>query len=269
MTSIPIRKMSFDFPEVDAAEILASGGAPLLAFSLALPYLEPYLIRTMQAATPKITKPELAEDVRRFCAQEGHHFRNHRKFNEQVRLGGFPQIAKYEAELAADYERLSTTKSLAFNLAYAEGFEAMTSSMAIAALSTEVGPPTTPMAELFRWHLLEELEHRTVTYDVYEHLVGKYLYRLAIGTWAQFHYLSWVVKVARLMSKTHNATSLRSDAEPETARPGGADRGAMAKALLRRVARTYLPTYSPHRITITPEMQALSDHYTARAESVR
>ncbi len=31
------------------------------------------------------------------------------------------------------------------------------------------------------WHLCEEIEHRTVTFDAYDQIVGKYLYRLADG----------------------------------------------------------------------------------------
>ena len=266
MATIPIRKISFEFPEVDAGDIVATGNAPLLAFSLALPHLEPYLIRTMKAATPEITKPALVEDVRRFCGQEGHHYRAHRKFNEQVRMGDFPELEAFEAKLSADYQRFTSTKSLAFNLAYAEGFEAMTSSMAVANLSGDVEPPTTPMAELFRWHLLEELEHRTVTFDVYEHLVGRYPYRLVVGTWAQYHYLSWVVRVGRSITETHRA---RAGGAPEGTSTGPGSQGAMVKNLIRRAARTYLPGYTPHDIVITPEMQAMADHYSARADSVR
>ena len=52
--------------------------------SLTMPYLEPYLIRTMKVALGEIRDEQLAEDVRRFSQQEGHHFRNHMKFNEEV-----------------------------------------------------------------------------------------------------------------------------------------------------------------------------------------
>ncbi len=48
------------------------------------------------------------------------------------------------------------------------------------------------MADLFRWHLAEEVEHRCVAYDLFEHLLtnkfGFYISRQAIMM-AVFHYL--------------------------------------------------------------------------------
>jgi len=43
----------------------------------------------------------------------------------------------------------------------------------------------------------------------------------------------------------------------------------MFRRLLPRVLRTYLPSYSPHRIPMTDAMQALADEYTARATRIR
>ena len=39
--------------------------------------------------------------------------------------------------------------------------------------------------QMIEWHFVEELEHRTLAFDVYEPIVGDYFYRLFVGVWAQ------------------------------------------------------------------------------------
>ncbi|MBW2244566.1 MAG: metal-dependent hydrolase, partial [Deltaproteobacteria bacterium] len=80
MADITVRKIRFDFEEPfdldqDGEELGMLLSA--MGLSLTMPHLEPYLIRTMKVALKEITDPVLAEDVRRFSQQEGHHFRNH------------------------------------------------------------------------------------------------------------------------------------------------------------------------------------------------
>ena len=134
MHDITVRRMQFDFPRRNRPGdhrgrtrrvVLRCSGLSLL-----LPYLEPYLIRTMNEAKKRIDDPDLLKDLERFNAQEGQHYRQHRRFNEAVRMSGFPQLAELEAELDADYRRFSEERSLQFNLAYAEGFEALTTATA-------------------------------------------------------------------------------------------------------------------------------------------
>ncbi len=273
MHDITVRAMRFDFPE--GIDPIVVEGEPEesylhLAMSLLLPYLEPYLIRTMNAAKKRIDDPELLKDLERFNAQEGQHYRQHRRFNEAVRTSGFPRLEELERELEADYQRFSETKPLQFNLAYAEGFEALTTAIARYGFATgKMERLRSPVRELFSWHLIEELEHRTVAFDVYDHIFGDYFYRLRWGFYAQRHMFGWILRVVRHME----------EADPETlARFGGAaERRARmrreawqgVRGLLPLVLATYLPWYSPGRIAFTPEMRSLADSYSARAERVR
>ncbi len=50
--------------------------------SLAMPFLEPYLIRTLRKSLPLIESNQLKKDVKGYIAQEGQHFQQHRKFND-------------------------------------------------------------------------------------------------------------------------------------------------------------------------------------------
>ena len=260
MTEITVRRMHFDIPQdvdlyatTDDAASLSSS----VALSLALPYLEPYLIRTMRVALDHITDPELAADVRAFSAQEGHHFRAHAQFNRWI-VGKLPperaaEIGAIEAALQADYERFSQSKSLRFNLAYAEGFEAMTCSFALATLEARMTPQE-PKAwsELFEWHLAEEVEHRTVAFEAYDHVVGSYPYRIVFGTYSQLHFLRYIGRFyAALMRARDQPARFQSRLMPRPA--------------LRRWLRTYLPTYHPRKIVVPPGLDELLERYSKRA----
>ena len=272
MHDITVRRMGFEFPdEIDPVFV---PGEPeesyrIIGLSLLLPYLEPYLIRTMKVARQQIDDADLLEDLERFSAQEGQHYREHMRFNAALRREKFPGLATLEAELAEDYQRFTRTRSLRFNLAYAEGFEALTTAVARFGFEERsLGEMDSPVADLLAWHTIEELEHRTVAFDVYNHVCGGYLYRLVFGLFGQWHLLRFVRRVIRYMLEADPEAVLRAGTPAERrARRRVQTRMALRK-LLPNVLSTYLPWYTPHRIELTPEMQRVAQQYTARAKAV-
>jgi predicted metal-dependent hydrolase len=271
-STITIRRLDLAFP-VDIDPVLIEGQPELsytqIGLSLLLPYLEPYLIRSMHAAKPHVRDPRLLADIDLFNGQEAQHYQQHRRFNELVRVGirDGGALQELEAEIDADYRRFSERRSLRFNLAYAEGFEAVTSAMAHfcfeTALLDQIQKPA--VRELFRWHLAEELEHRTVTFDVYRHVFGGYFYRLCVGIFAHWHLDRFVRRVARVL--------VESDAEAFRARYGGQSAWSRLKpwlwlALTRlwpKILKTYMPWYSPHRIAMPANARALAQYYSELA----
>ena len=260
--------MAFDFPEGLDPDF--TPGSPersynLIGLSLLLPYLEPYLIRTMKEAKSRLADPDLVVDLENFCAQEGQHYRQHIRFNRSLRLSGYPGLEPLEKELEADYLRFSRTRSLRFNLAYAEGFEALTTAFAIFVLENpDELAGETPAHELLKWHIVEELEHRTVAFDVYESVCGNYFYRLAVGLFAQWHFLRFAARVARYMQKSSPETLEKYGGRDGLKKRRRADAASSLK-LLPRVLRTYLPWYTPHDIVMTQEMREAADEQTERA----
>jgi len=260
MTEITARRMHFDIPqELDlyAATNDPAGLSSSVALSLSLPYLEPYLIRTMRVALDQIADPELAADVRAFSAQEGHHFRAHAQFNRWI-VGKLPpeqaaEIGPLESALKADYERFSQTKSLRFNPAYAEGFEAMTCSAALAMAEHGAFEDDSmmPGGEIWAWHMAEEIEHRTVAFNVLQHLVGSYPYRIVVGTWSQWHYVRYIGRFARCMSQGIEK------------KKGSRGLSAMDRDTLKRYLRTWSPWYDPAKIDVPPQVEALLARYSA------
>jgi len=261
MADITVRNLRFSFDEpidFNVSDDALAGMLGPLALSMTMPYLEPYLIRTMKVAIPRISDPVLAEDARRFSQQEGHHFRNHATFNAQIRAQFDEETAGrlrgIEADLEADYQRFSREKPLRWNVAYAEGFEAMTCAGALAA--AEYGAfgegAMLPGGEIWAWHMAEEIEHRTVAFGVFDHLVGSYPYRILFGARAQWHYLSYIRRFARCMAQG-------------LGRNPGRSRGPMQRAALRRFLRTWSPRYDPAKIEIPPSVEVLLARYDQMA----
>ncbi len=247
---ITVRKVKFDFPE-ELDDVLP-GADPvretyMVAFSLTMPYLEPYLIRTFRSVADDIRDPGLAADVKEFIGQEAQHFQNHRRVNEiikrQLDTPVAAELQSIEDRLDADYRRYNASKSQRFNLAYAEGFEAMTCAMALTSIDdAEAGRNTlSPGAwgQLWAWHLAEEMEHRTVAFDLYEHLVGSYPYRVMASVRSQWHFQRTIDRLQRV--------PLASVGEP-------AKRHAPPwfKAGRSRYVATFKPGYDPGRLDPGP-----------------
>ena len=267
-SAITVRRLPLEFP-ADLDPMLIEGCPEEsyihVGLSLLLPYLEPYLIRSMRAARGSVRDPKLLADLDAFSAQEGQHYRQHVRFNDAMHLRGVAALERLEAELEADYRRFSRLKSLRFNLAYAEGFEAFTTALSRSSFESKSLDRLHPAArELFLWHLVEELEHRTVAFDVYEHVCGGYFYRLAVGLFAQWHLNRFVLRVVKAMQEM--------DREGFRKRYGGPlgawvrtrrMRRERVRTLLPKVLATYLPWYTPHAIEMPAEAMALAARYAA------
>lgn len=163
------------------------------AGSLGMPYLEPYLIDTMRQARAKLTDPKLITEIDLYIGQEATHFRQHQQFNKRLADLGYTSVPKLEAVLKADYQRFGKERSFTFNLAYAEGFEAM--ALAIGHMLIEdreylFGDGEPAVSSLILWHFVEEIEHKCATYDIFKALDGRYAWRIYGLLYATVHIMS-------------------------------------------------------------------------------
>lgn len=155
--------------------------------SLAMPYLEPFLIKTVTEALKQVGEAGLKADVHGFIGQEGVHYRNHRRYNEILKQS-YPELAEVEAGLEADYRKFQS-RSLKWRLAYTAGFETMTMGITewlIRQRKLLFAGSDPAVASLVLWHMVEETEHKTVAWDLYRHLHRDPLARawgLAYATW--------------------------------------------------------------------------------------
>lgn len=163
------------------------------AASLAMPFLEPYLVKIMREARPTITDPALREDLDLYIVQEATHSRQHKKFNETIAAAGYSSVAELEGKLDSDYASLDEKRSARFNLAYAEGFEAMALAvghMLIDEREYLFGDSDSAVASLVLWHFVEEIEHKNVAFDVFDHLHGGYFWRM-VGLACAVGHIFW------------------------------------------------------------------------------
>ncbi len=258
---ITVRKVRFEFPD-ELDDVLPGDDLVretyLVAFSLTMPYLEPYLIRTFRSVADDITDAGLAADVREFIGQEAQHFQNHRRINEIVKRQLGPTVAAelqaIEDRLDADYRGFNTSKSRRFNLGYAEGFEAMTCAMALTSIAeAEAGNSSVSSGawgQLWMWHLAEEMEHRTVAFDLYEHLEGSYPYRVAASLRAQAHFQRTIGRLQRVLLASQGASAKRH-APP------------WLKAGRGRYFDTFKPGYNPGEIDPGPIPALILSQYAA------
>jgi len=193
---IVIRAFAFEFP-ADLDPVWVPGN-PVRShmfngLSLTMPYLEPYLIKSTQAAMAHIDVPELLEDMRGFNGQEARHYQCHRRLNELLKANGYPELAEVERRMSASFERLSKM-SLRTQLAYNAGFECMTNGFTHWLINKrrKLFRGSSPhIASFWLMHMVEETEHKTVAYDVYMAYSGQYLPR-AIGVFhGSFHLIGW------------------------------------------------------------------------------
>ena len=269
LDTITVRHMPFEFPD-DIDPVFIDGdhkqSFAFIAGSLLLPHLEPYLIRSMKAAEKHVTNPDVLEGLKKFASQEGQHYQMHKKFNATIRRAGFPGLEALEQELSDDYRRFTSTKSLRFNLAYAEGFEALTMNAVKHMMEPNgFGDDLPVFMQMVEWHFVEELEHRTVAFDVYDHVCGGYFYRLVVGAWAQWHFTRWIRRVTNYMLKANPQPKRGAKKVAKGMEAGPSIRSASVGNLMPGLLRIYLPNYSPHDVEISPGIQILADKYTKMA----
>ncbi len=163
------------------------------AASLAMPFLEPYLIETMRKAKERIQDPQLLKEVDLYIGQESTHFRQHQQFNKRLAEQGYTAVPRHEAVLKIDYDAFAASRSFTFNIAYAEGFEAM--ALTIGHMLVEereflFAGADPAVSSLVLWHFVEEIEHKCVTYDVFKALDGRYRWRIYGLLYATFHIMA-------------------------------------------------------------------------------
>lgn len=205
---IVVRKIPFEFPDdidphwkPDEPELshMINGA------SLTMPYLEPFLIDCMREAVKLVDDPQIRADARAFSAQEGQHFRAHRRYNELLKSKGYPELAEIENAMQASYARMRERRSLQFRMGYTAGFESMT----LGVTSWLVGQ----RRDLFRnadprvssfilWHMVEETEHKRVAFDVYQaacpgywmRAIGVFVGSLDVMRWSRRGYIQMLKK---------------------------------------------------------------------------
>lgn len=145
----------------------------IVALSCTFPPGEREFIRSVRLHMHRIDDAKLQADVKQFSAQEGQHAQQHKMLNDAFdRLGyavtevveAFETIEEQWAEERSDAERLAVTVVM----------EHITAVMAhhMLARPQAYGALPASIRDMMVWHSMEELEHKSVAFDVYAQAVG-------------------------------------------------------------------------------------------------
>jgi predicted metal-dependent hydrolase len=209
--------------------------------SLLMPYMEPYFVRSVAAAVPQLSG-ELGATARAYLAQESEHQHQHRLYNQAL-LARHPRLALVERVAERFYRWLDRRAGPRFNLAFVAASETIAYSAARWAADRRQplfdGVDET-VAELFWWHLAEEVEHKAVAHDVW---------RVAGGRW-WLHLGAMVVALATVIGFVIAGTTIMLGGQRRLHRPLAWGRLAwwavtFAFELLPNLALSLLPRFHP------------------------
>lgn len=166
----------------------------LNALSIFFPEGERFFISSVRNFREEITDEQLKKDVRNFIAQEAFHTREHEEYNEALAQAGFP-VTRYEGIVK---KLLGFVKKVApkdAQLAATVALEHLTAILAHTLLNNEeiLEDSDEHFSLVWRWHALEETEHKAVAFDVYKTVMGDgvYSYLLRVNTFVIANVLFW------------------------------------------------------------------------------
>lgn len=249
-----VRRPKFDFSQAPARWVPTWEYAHQMnATSAWIPFLERFLNKVMAQAASRLAGqgPEaerIRGDVKTFIRQEANHYSLHAEFNSIMARHGF-DLAPFERHFEAEFERLYKTKSLGFLLAYCEGFETLGPPAALVWLGEtedllDGGDPN--VVGLWKWHLMEEYEHRTVCHDVFHALHGGYFMRL-YGFFYQLRHLQGMSKMVREYLMEREWATMTPEERQASERRAKEVSKRIRNLALPRLLRVLSPFYTPRK----------------------
>jgi uncharacterized protein len=167
------------------------------ALSVTFPRGEAFFIESVRAFREG-APPKLLEEINAFTRQEGAHSREHVVFNKLIVEGGY-DLSRLETQVIESLE-LTKNRPQILNLAVTMALEHYTAIMAKQFIAKDVhfrGAPS-EITKLWRWHSMEEIEHKGVAYDTWLH---------ATRDWSRWK--RWKVKSIMMLLVTRNFWSHR------------------------------------------------------------
>ncbi|MEZ5572120.1 MAG: metal-dependent hydrolase [Halioglobus sp.] len=142
--------------------------------SITFPVGEKFFIDSVRHFAGDITDPVLAQQIKGFCGQEGFHRREHQQYNETLCAARGYNLDKLEQKLTQRLAWAQKTLPPITNLAVTVAIEHFTAVLAELLLrkGSILDRAEPAMRALWRWHAAEEMEHKSVAFDVYKAVGG-------------------------------------------------------------------------------------------------
>ncbi|MFW1940649.1 metal-dependent hydrolase [Acinetobacter junii] len=144
-----------------------------VVLSAMFPPGEMFFIESVRNVRDQITDEKLLEDIRNFIAQEAFHSREHKSLNEHLIQSNYPEVVEIEALTKArldKFRKLPKVEQLAATVV----MEHFTATLARLLLTDPLikQKTTQESRNLWEWHALEELEHKSVAFDALKAIGG-------------------------------------------------------------------------------------------------
>ncbi|MEM9621489.1 MAG: metal-dependent hydrolase [Pseudomonadota bacterium] len=152
------------------------------ALSSTFPEGERFFIRSVRHYHKQLPA-ELAEQVDQFTGQEGQHSREHDHHMQLLYDQGYEFLARFN-RMQKNVMSWLNTRAPRLSLALTTAIEHVTAIFAHEILRDPdfwLAGMSPDMQRLWRWHAVEEAEHKAVAYDVYQLTIGRlWLRRIAM-----------------------------------------------------------------------------------------
>lgn len=179
------RKMDFEFELEDIPRHWYDDDAfkstYMNALSCMFPEGERMFMDAVRDCQDKITDPKLLEQIKGFIKQEAIHGHEHAQYNDFLAKWNYPieKINRFEKKEKIWMRKyLSAKRRLAVTCALEHFTAVMANQLLTDPEITEGMHPE--FKEMWRWHAIEETEHKAVAFDVYQQAVGSYWLRIMV-----------------------------------------------------------------------------------------
>ncbi|MGI8662233.1 MAG: metal-dependent hydrolase [Acidimicrobiales bacterium] len=186
---ITTRRIEFSFAEGQQQHFM--NGDPAMSHVVAVlsalfPEGEDFFVRSVRNYRDRITDPELKKQVGGFIGQEAIHGREHRTFNNRLQAMGYPtrlidRLVKYcfgyGGRILPKTHQLAVTAAL-------EHYTATLAELLLGDSEARAEFGDQDLASdnaltLLLWHAIEESEHKSVAFDVFQSVSGRHRIRAA------------------------------------------------------------------------------------------
>ncbi|MBF6137435.1 metal-dependent hydrolase [Nocardia otitidiscaviarum] len=251
----PVRRMRFRFGEPEPMNRHFADGDIVLShltalLSAAFPPGEDSFVRSVRRVSGRIDDPALKKRAAGFIGQEAMHGQQHRLLNDQlvrmgyvlVRVPNFAPGSRRERALIRAERLLPAHVHLAATAA-AEHFTSMLARRVLTSPELqEIATASPEVRNLLNWHALEELEHKSVAFDVYRATGGGEAVRIGVMTIPYVGIIPFMALAVGLSILT----------DPQGWRPVtvtrqavGVLRGPLVKGLLAEIREYLKPGFHP------------------------
>jgi uncharacterized protein len=177
--------------------------------SMVLPYVEGFVNFTVIHSLSKLKDVSLHARCLNFIKQEALHAREHVKYNKVLSKQGLVNN-EVIGKLIEKLNKIKRKWSLLSMLAIAAGFENFTMTISKIVLTDDLLKNSeNDVARFWKWHMMEELEHKSVLMDLYIQLGGGYFRRVSIYTVVLMNYCYYGLKVYFKLLKVNKASRFR------------------------------------------------------------